>query len=165
MRTTMLSMLFLAMAASGPALAVNKCTGADGRVTYQDAPCVGGKTQEVDVSPPVGGAKVPPSSEAARVEGQVSAMQRSRRAMELRERLLPEAEAAVKKNQTACEARQKELADQRAAQGQNRFTRGQAQQSTMELRSEKASCHAKERELKANLQALTRECANVHCRG
>lgn len=27
-----------------PAWAINKCTGADGRVVYQEAPCAGGKT-------------------------------------------------------------------------------------------------------------------------
>lgn len=38
----------LALAASLPAHAVNKCTGADGRVQYQEQPCEGGKT--VDLS-------------------------------------------------------------------------------------------------------------------
>lgn len=165
MRATMISMLFLALAISGPALAVNKCTGADGRVTYQDSPCVGGTTREVDVSPPVGGQKVPPSSEAARIEGQVAASQRSRRALELRERLLPDAETAVQKHQAACEARHRELAEQRAAAGQNRFNRGQAQQAAADLRAERASCQAKDRELKATLHSLSRECASLHCRG
>jgi hypothetical protein len=167
MRTTMIAMLFLAVAASGPALAVNKCTGPDGRVTYQDAACAGGRSVEVDVKPPVsvGPGGNPPSAEAARLEGLVSASQRSRRALELRERLLPDAEAAVQKNQAACEARHKELVDQRAALGQNRFTRGEAQQSKGELRSATATCQSKDRELKANLQSLSRECANLHCRG
>jgi hypothetical protein len=33
--------LALAMAATAPAWAVNKCTGADGKVVFQDAPCEG----------------------------------------------------------------------------------------------------------------------------
>jgi hypothetical protein len=159
------AMLFLALAASGPAFAVNKCTTPDGRVTYQDAPCVGGKSREVDVSPPVAGDKVPPSPEAARIEGAIAASQRSRRALELRERLLPDAEVAVQKHHAACDARVRELTEQRAALGQNRFARGAAQEATMELRSTTASCRAKDRELKANLQSLARECANLRCRG
>jgi septal ring factor EnvC (AmiA/AmiB activator) len=167
MRATVISLLFLAVGASGPALAVNKCTGADGRVTYQDGPCIGGRTQEVDVTPPmsVGPSAHRPSSETARLEALLSASQRSRRALELRERLLPDAEAAVRKNQAACEARHKELVEQRAALGQNRFTRGQAQQATADLRSERATCQSKDRELKANLQSLSRECASLQCRG
>ena len=157
--------LLLAVAASGPALAVNKCTAPDGRVTYQDAPCVGGKSREVDVSPPVAGEKVQPSSEAERIEGVIAASQRSRRALELKERLLPDAELAVQKHQAACDARVRELTEQRAALGQNRFTRGQAQEATLELRSAAASCRARDRELKANLQSLSRECANLRCRG
>jgi hypothetical protein len=161
----MIAMLFLALAPSGPALAVNKCTGADGRVTYQDAPCVGGKSQEVDVSTPVGGDKVPPSSEAARIEAQVAASQRSRRALELREHLLPDAQAALQKNQVACDARHRELLEQRAAAGQNRFMRGQAQEANAELRTTRTTCQAKDRELKATLQSLSRECASLRCRG
>ena len=163
--TMRMAMVFAALAAAGPALAVHKCTAPDGRVTYQDAPCVGGKSQEVDVSPPVAGDKVPPSSEAARMEAQVAASQRSRRALELRERLLPEAEATVQKNQLACEARQKELEQQRAAAGQNRYLRGQSQEARMELRTARTSCQARDRELRANLQSLTRECARLRCRG
>jgi hypothetical protein len=165
MRILSLAILVLAFAASSPALAVNKCTAPDGRVTYQDGPCVGGKSQEVDVSPPVGGEKLQPSSEAARIEGVIAASQRSRRALELRERLLPDAEVAVQKHQAGCDARVKELAEQRAALGQSRFTRGQAQELTQELRAATAACRAKDRELKANLQSLTRECANLRCRG
>jgi hypothetical protein len=38
----------LALAAALPAHAINKCTGADGRVLYQELPCTGGKA--VDIS-------------------------------------------------------------------------------------------------------------------
>jgi hypothetical protein len=167
MRTLTTAMLFLAVAASQPALAVNKCTAADRRVTYQDAPCFGGRSQEVDVQPPVSGGpgRHPPSAEAARLEGLVEASQRSRRALELRERLLPDAEAALQKNQVACDARVRELAEQRGALRQNRFNRGEAPESNSDLRSATASCRARDRELKANLQSLSRECANLRCRG
>ena len=165
MRTSTMAMLFVAMTACGPAMAVQKCTAPDGRVTYQDAPCAGGKAEAVDVSTPVSAEKAPPSSEAARLEGLVAASQRSRRALELRERLLPDAELALRRNQEACGARQKELMEHRAALGNNRFSRGEAQQARGELRTAAASCAARDRELKANLHSLTRECAQLRCRG
>lgn len=166
MRPTTFAMLVLAMAASAPAWGVNKCTGRDGRVSYQDAPCIGGRTDAVDVQPAVsiGPGGNPPSAEAARLEALVAASQRSRRALELRERLLPDAEAALRQHQSTCDARQKELLDQRAAAGQGRFTRGQAQQANMDVRSLRVSCQAKDRELRANLQSLTRECGSLRCR-
>lgn len=37
----------LLLAACGPALAVNKCKGADGKTVYQDAPCAEGHKAEV----------------------------------------------------------------------------------------------------------------------
>lgn len=42
-------------ALSTPALAVNKCVGADGSVTYTDGPCAGGTTQakRIETPPPL----------------------------------------------------------------------------------------------------------------
>lgn len=111
-----------------PAAAINKCTGADGKVTFQDAPCSTTKSETINVRPASGqaisprvtkpsdaGAPAAPLTEAARLEGIVAASQRSRRANDLRERLLPDAERAVKNHREACEARQKELAAQQYA--------------------------------------------------
>jgi hypothetical protein len=164
---TIAMLLLMAAGASSPAMAVNKCTGPDGRVSYQDAPCVGGRSEEVDVKPPVsaGPGGNPPSAEAARLEAQVAASQRGRRALELREHFLPDAEAALRKHEVACQARQKELADQRSGLGQSRFTRDAVRETNIELRSATAACRARDRELKANLQSLSRECASLRCRG
>ena len=46
--------LALALAAAGPVVAVNKCVGADGSVTYTDGPCSGGsRVTRVDTPPPL----------------------------------------------------------------------------------------------------------------
>lgn len=47
--TCLAALLFWVL--SSPALAINKCTGADGKVAYQDTPCAGGakSSQEVKV--------------------------------------------------------------------------------------------------------------------
>lgn len=44
------------LAAAAPAWAINKCTGADGKVTFQDAPCAGNGGQ-IDVRPASGPAR------------------------------------------------------------------------------------------------------------
>ena len=40
--------------AATPAWAINKCTQADGRVTYQDAPCLSGKSEELKITDSAG---------------------------------------------------------------------------------------------------------------
>lgn len=42
----------LTLALALPAHAVNKCTGPDGRVSFQDGPCATGKAEKVNVSSP-----------------------------------------------------------------------------------------------------------------
>lgn len=46
MRAALLATVLLAAA---PAWAVNKCTGADGKVTFQDTPCTGEKAETVKI--------------------------------------------------------------------------------------------------------------------
>ncbi len=53
--------LLLAFALCTPAWAVNKCTGADGKVTFQDTPCAGA-TESIAVQPASGRAHVAPAA-------------------------------------------------------------------------------------------------------
>ena len=47
-------MLAVLAAFAGPALAINKCIGPDGRITYTDGPCsAGAKAQRIEAPPPV----------------------------------------------------------------------------------------------------------------
>lgn len=46
-----------------PAWAVNKCTGADGKVVFQDAPC-SGKGEEIQIKPASGSAARPAAAAA-----------------------------------------------------------------------------------------------------
>lgn len=48
-----LALLFFAVLLSSHAWAINKCTGADGKVVYQDTPCVG-EGKKITVQPPSG---------------------------------------------------------------------------------------------------------------
>lgn len=53
------AILLAALLAASPAWAINKCTGADGKVVYQDAPCEG-KGEKIEVRPASGPARSAP---------------------------------------------------------------------------------------------------------
>jgi len=55
---TFASSAFFWLALPLPAEAINKCTGADGKVSFQDAPCAG-KGEKIDVRPASGNAPLP----------------------------------------------------------------------------------------------------------
>ncbi|RYF17876.1 MAG: DUF4124 domain-containing protein [Comamonadaceae bacterium] len=161
-----------------PAAAINKCTGADGKVTFQDAPCSTTKSETINVRPASGqaisprvtkpsdaGAPAAPLTEAARLEGIIAASQRSRRANDLRERLLPDAERAVKDHREACEARQKELSAQQYAYQKNLYGKTHAAQIASEMAAAAARCDTKDRELKETVDAFIKECTSLRCRG
>lgn len=161
---------------SQPAAAINKCTGTDGKVTFQDAPCSAGKSETLDVKPASGrvaspGALSPsapassaPMTEAARLEGIVAASQKSRRALELRERLLPDAERAVSAHRHACAEKQKTLAADQYAYRQNLYGKTHAAQIASEMAAAAALCDTKDRELRDVVETLTKECASLRCR-
>jgi len=44
------ALILVAVLAATPVWAVNKCTGSDGKVSFQDAPCTAGKAEKVAVS-------------------------------------------------------------------------------------------------------------------
>lgn len=48
---TALALIFTSLFATAPAWAINKCTGANGKVVYQDAPCEGGKGEALTIRP------------------------------------------------------------------------------------------------------------------
>ena len=173
------AVLVCAAMLSLPAAAINKCTGADGKVSFQDAPCNTSRSETVDVRPasgrttpsptPVRSPNDPaapsPVSEAARLDGIVAASQRSRRALDLRERVLPDAERAVKEHRQACDAKQKELAAQQYVYQQNLYGKTHAAQMASEMAAAAVRCDTKDRELKEALDVLAKECATLRCRG
>lgn len=62
MKTLILAFTFVGACASmaAPAWAVNKCTGPDGKVSFQDAPCAG-KGEKLEVRPAAGAAPIRPA--------------------------------------------------------------------------------------------------------
>jgi hypothetical protein len=103
-------------------------------------------------------------SEAQRLDGLVADSQRDRRRQDLRERLLPEAEADLTGNRAACEQRQKDLAASQYAYKQNLYGKVHASQVASEMAAAAAMCDTKDRELKDRVDALAKECASMQCR-
>lgn len=50
MRKKPFLVLLLALSLCTPAWTVNKCTGADGKITYQDEECIGSKSEKLNIS-------------------------------------------------------------------------------------------------------------------
>lgn len=151
-----------------PAWAVNKCTGADGKVVYQDAPCAG-KGEVLIVTPAAGrgaapGASAPvpaarPMSEAQRIDAQVAASQRERHLRDVETLFVPQAAWAVDRHRRACEQEQSDLAAGQYKFRQNLYGKTHATQVASEMAAASARCETRDRELREQLDALKSECA------
>lgn len=103
-------------------------------------------------------------TEAQRLEAIVSDSQRDRRKRDLRERILPEAEAALVKHTADCEQRQSELAASQYAYRQNLYGKTHAAQIASEIAASAATCNTKDRELRGKIELAAKECATLRCR-
>lgn len=167
MKITMLwAALLLAVS---PVWAINKCTGPDGKLVFQDAPCQG-KGELLDVKPASGKGNSPavavsgtapakPMTEAQRIEAQVTASQRERRRRDLETIETPQAVAVLDKHRRGCEQEQKDMASGQYKYVQNLYGKTHAAQMASEMAAASARCDLKDRELKERLEALKSECA------
>ncbi len=159
------------MVAVSPAWAINKCTGVDGRVTYQDAPC-SGKGVVIEVNPAVGRSPVSaapesspdgtkPVSEAQRIEAQVASSQSERRLREVQNIFYPQSQGLLDQHRRGCEQEQKSLAAGQFQYGQNLYGKTHAAQIAGEMAAASARCDLKDRELKEKSEALRGECIQL----
>ncbi len=162
--TTLLATLF------APAWAINKCTGADGKVVFQDTPCTG-KGEQFTVRPASGAAPVAPVAvsgavrvtDAQRLEAQVSSSVRERRKRDLEQLFIPQAKAATEQHRATCTDSQTRLEASKYAYKQNLYGKTHAAQIASEMAAAAAACETKDRELKENLDALRKECSELGC--
>ena len=91
----------LALGCLSPAWAINKCTDANGKVSFQDAPCVG-EGEKIDVRPTTRGAT--PVQPAAAPVGEGTFGPTWQRKNYLQTQGIPQARAAVERNQRECTA-------------------------------------------------------------
>ena len=172
-------LIFLAFLVFGaPAWAINKCTGADGKVSFQDAPCQG-KGELLDVRPASGKGNAPvvapagtdtgaagvakPQTEAQRIDAQVTASQRERRKRDLEQLFIPQAKAATEQHRASCAQKQASLDASKYAYKQNLYGKTHAAQVASEMAAAAAACETKDRELKESLEGLRKECDALGC--
>lgn len=153
---TLLRYLACAMALGclGPAWAVNKCTGADGRVVYQDAPCAGrGEVLDVSSGPNVS-SPVAPRADVHKEGAFGDAWQRKNY---LQHQALPQARAALAQHQRSCEQRQAEIAQRRQLPGHLAQGSSLAQAVEADVKRTARECVAQEESLHRQIAALEAE--------
>ena len=154
-----------------PALAVNKCTGADGKVSFQDAPCIG-KSESVIIKPASGtgrSAELPMAgasaavrlTEADRINANVDASIKARRLADVQNIYHPQSMANVNLHRRACAKEQADLKDGQFRYVQNLYGKTHAAQMASEMAAASARCDLKDRELKEQSDALKAECVKL----
>jgi len=146
----------LALGFLAPAWAINKCTDADGKVSFQDAPCAG-EGEKIEVRPAVQGATpIPPSASTAKEGVFGAAWQRKQY---LQSQGVPQARAAVERNQRECAAQPAEVTTQSGPLRRSTIAPGTmfAQDRTAATAKDRAACEARTQELRDELRALEEE--------
>jgi hypothetical protein len=146
----------LALGFLAPAWAVNKCTDANGKVSFQDAPCVG-EGERIDVRPAIQGATPVRPAPSAGKEGAFGASWQ--RKQYLQTQGVPQARAALARNQQECTAQPAEATTQ--AGPLRRSTLPPGNQFPKDLAAaaakDKAACDARSNELREQLRQLEEE--------
>ncbi|MCM2340452.1 DUF4124 domain-containing protein [Rhodoferax sp.] len=167
-QTVFLTALLAALC--GPAWAINKCTGADGKVVFQDAPC-SGKGEVLRVRPGSGHEPVPqvaqspaadvpakPRTEAQRIEALIAASQGKRRLQELEVRLVPDAQGAIDAHRAQCDGQMKALQVKKYSASNNLAGATWEGSISGEMTAIATRCDTRNRELKDDYDALRKEC-------
>lgn len=150
----------LALGFLAPAWAINKCTGADGKVSFQDAPCVDGQGEKIEARPAMQGATpVAPASSATK-EGAFGATWQRKNYLQTQG--VPQARAAVERNQRECTAQPSETV---ATSGPLRRSIASGNQFAQELDAaaakDKTACEARTEELRQQLRTLEKELSTL----
>lgn len=156
----------VALLLCGPAWSINKCTGPDGKVIFQDAICEG-RGEKIVVKPASGnaapvaladtsGTKI--QTEAERLDAMTADSQRSRRRRELQEQRVPYAQADLYNHKNLCQQEQTRLENSQYDYVQNLYGKTHAAQKASEMAAAAARCDTRDREFKDNLEVLRKEC-------
>ena len=152
----------LALGFLAPAWAVNKCTDTNGKVSFQDAPCVG-EGEKIDVRPAIQGATPVRPAPSAGKEGAFGASWQ--RKQYLQTQGVPQARAALARNQRECEAITQSTEAVAHAGPLKRGNLPSGNQFAQELAAadakHKAACEARTQELRDRLKALQDELSSL----
>ena len=159
--------LLLMFGSAGGALAINKCVGAGGKVSYQEAACAGAggaiaikPARGVDAPTPVP-AQTPAQADAATPtaakpkEGPFGASYQRRFFLE--NRGVPDARAATQYNKLECERKLKKLEADKAGARNNLAGATYLQSLAATMQAEATMCDMRARELQTRQQELERE--------
>lgn len=167
----------LMVAFSVPVWAINKCAGLDGKVAFQDTPCVG-KGEKIEVRPASGASFSTPAtppvledapkrqSEADRLNALTATSQRGRFKIELEERQVPYAREAIAKQQTQCDAQLKTLQIKKLSANNNLAGATWEGSISSEMTAIATRCSTRSQELREEYLTLKKECVALGgCKG
>ena len=156
-----------------PAAAINKCTGPDGKTTFQDAPCTG-KGETLNVRPASGAAPAAtrraegasdtpdvPTTEAQRINAQIAASQKARRVQELELRSVPGAQADVDRLRQQCDGEIQALRRQKSNANNNLAGATWEGAISGEMTAVATRCDTRARDLRADADRLLVECRQL----
>ena len=145
----------LALGFLAPAWAINKCTDADGKVSFQDAACAG-VGEKIEVRPAIEGATPIQPSPSGTKEGAFGASWQ--RKQYLQTQGVPQARAAIERNQQECLA-QSEVTAQAGPLRRGNLAAGSlfAQERAATAAKDKAACEARTSALRDQLKSLEDE--------
>ena len=146
----------LALGFLAPAWAINKCTGADGKVSFQDAPCVG-QGEKIEARPAMeGAAPIQPAPSTSKEGAFGPSWQRKNY---LQTQGVPQARAAIERNQRECAAPPDEAVAQAGPLRRSILAPGSqfAQERAAAAAKGKETCEAKTQELRQQLKSLEDE--------
>ena len=159
------------------AWAVNKCTGPDGKVSFQDAACPG-TGQALQIKPASGSGKpaAPPptaapaatsapearqQTEAQRITAQVEASKAARRKTELETLLVPNAQSFVNSQISRCDAEIQALKNKKSLANNNLAGATWEASISSEMSAVAALCTEKNKAAKEQLDQLLTECRGL----
>lgn len=139
-----------------PAWAVNKCMDASGKVSFQDAPCVG-EGEKIDVRPAMKGATPVQPAPSAQKEGAFGASWQRKQFLQTQG--IPQARAALERNQRDCTAPPAETTTQSGPLRRSTLPSGNQfpKERTAAAASDRAACDARSEALREQLRQLEEE--------
>lgn len=139
--------------------AINKCTGPDGKIAFQDAPCTG-RGESVDVKPASGNAPKAPApgttQPAAKPTEGVFGDSWQRRTY-LENRGIPDTYAAINAEKHNCSRKIANLRAQQSSANNNLAGAMYLQSLAAEMQATATMCDTKSRELNAQLESMKNE--------
>lgn len=172
------AIVMCALALAFPTWAINKCKGPDGKVVFQDAPCMG-QGEKIEVRPASGrapkaaaaattadiNAAPAPAAAAAPAKKKEGAFGASwQRRTYLENRGIPDAESAIHAHKRQCEQKQADLRSRQGSANNNLAGATYLQSLAAEMQAAATMCDVRSRELNAELDSMKKELRELQAK-